>query len=504
LEYIEKLLNDFTLIDDKEDKNQRLFGNARFGLIKAQLYVKAGNLCMFKGINLPDEQSDSHHQEMPISRRFGFIYRASYFFAASLHYTRRYALNRVDLSGQRYFPSTGISESFSSKQLPDYLAKEIGAAFEGLGSALLARIDILILVESLKSGKTKIDNQDVELSDDLFLSLNNFYDCARTTFINWLQGADVNTIEHTSIWYRGGNPYIKSENFIDLWLGKPSGTAFGEIITSRKPAECAIEQLCCYMIFSEINARLRTISTLNTVIETTMLVPEYIDNDNWFDFSYFIIIKSVSLIEQTIALQEKTFIGRNDHGTKMDLETDLSPETVTTGINLIAIYDKVKDKLSQYRFSTDVNNVINKLRNLHCKQQYPVLNRLNLLRLTSLSYLKARKMEMAIIAVKEMIALEQQYDSVFHFRPSEVAFTCYEIANALNDQHQKDQIYLYQRALEYFTKSQQMYTQQNAYYESIKDMYYLFDDFNDWQINHGRALEMMTISVTVQLSKKIK
>jgi hypothetical protein len=143
-------------------------------------------------------------------------------------------------------------------------------------------------------------------------------------------------------------------------------------------------------------------------------------------------------------------------------------------------------------------------------KRYPVLNRLEMLQqLSSLIARETTELEYAIGITRELLETEEQYNAPHHFTPTQVAYTCFQLAWELektvndNEKRRDDVEYFYTRANEYFYKSQQMYTQRHEYYKSICDLYYLYDDFNDRYIHHNKALQMMSSTVSMMVEREI-
>ncbi len=146
------------------------------------------------------------------------------------------------------------------------------------------------------------------------------------------------------------------------------------------------------------------------------------------------------------------------------------------------------------------------------------------------------RLDKAINYTKELLEIEEQFDSPHHFTPTQVAYTCFRLADTLQRgakyvnaqlfvaekirdtqarqdkmdelkarqyQRNKDAKYFYIRANEYFNKSQQMYTLRHEYYQSIGDLYYLYDDFNDRYIHHAKAIQIMSSTISFAVEHEI-
>lgn len=63
---------------------------------------------------------------------------------------------------------------------------------------------------------------------------------------------------------------------------------------------------------------------------------------------------------------------------------------------------------------------------------------------------------------------------------------------------------IYRVALEWLRQGIEMFTQGPAYYQAIRNMYYLHDDFNDRRTHHARAIEMAGWEVSAQLIESLE
>ncbi|MFT4928451.1 MAG: hypothetical protein ACI8WB_004570, partial [Phenylobacterium sp.] len=147
--------------------------------------------------------------------------------------------------------------------------------------------------------------------------------------------------------------------------------------------------------------------------------------------------------------------------------------------------------------------------------RFPILNRLNGLNTMVGAALYLNDTKRAIALANELLELNEKYDSPFHFMPINIAIMAYRIANQLENPEEEQKLEAQKKneinrkywdctALEFTTKSQQMYTQRAGYYESISGLYYLYDDFNDRHIHHGHALQMFWASSSKVMENEIK
>ena len=162
------------------------------------------------------------------------------------------------------------------------------------------------------------------------------------------------------------------------------------------------------------------------------------------------------------------------------------------------------------------------LQDLYIIRRYPVLNSLNILdSLVSIHCFRSHQEEYgsallsqvvsSLERLKEQIATEELYDSPQHFLPSKIARSCYLVADCIErlDEQEKAKLegkcqYLRYKAKDYFAKNRQMYTMREAYYKTIGDMYYLYDDFNDRAVHHNRAVQMLNCVVNHELEKQLE
>ena len=137
--------------------------HANFSLTLSQLHNKAGDLYFFKGRQpvTPSEIKAMAASSLDLSSdrpTDGYLLRAHYNYAVSLHDLRRYILYRVmrskDLSMAEKKTPTLIA-----KALPDFIFRAAAGSISDMAEATLARISLFSLFSLLKNKKGKVDSQ---------------------------------------------------------------------------------------------------------------------------------------------------------------------------------------------------------------------------------------------------------------------------------------------------------------------------------------------------------
>lgn len=157
----------------------------------------------------------------------------------------------------------------------------------------------------------------------------------------------------------------------------------------------------------------------------------------------------------------------------------------------------------------DGNEVIrarlrDKLRGHLKRNSFPVLHRLRGLKVLVDDAVLGKRTpgDFAWISedLKELLSFQERYGSRLHFTPLSLGIT--EALVALKgeglrgvkeegvDHLTPEPRELRSLATMHLQTSQQMYTMGRAYYESISDLYYLYDDFSDRAIHHNHAIQM--------------
>lgn len=301
--YFEHLFPQFSLDQQISNYLSNLregdFTHASFGLIKSEFYNKAGDLCFFKGANLPEKrykESDSspneafkHENELS---KHGYLYKASYYYATSLHYLRHFNLYRHEASKIKYSSGegNGTEPTFSAEQLPNYPLIESASTLADISEVLLARLDIKSLLRGLidKSRKSSdLEPQDLVLNESYSIEklFYNYMVTGGIYFDKWLKYNDFgegvrnyhdmadqerknknkrDDVDHQvdfvfSLWNNKATQvsHIDKKRFIDMWVGttkkvKPQ-TMNQDIIESSASSECSIERLLCYITLINIS-----------------------------------------------------------------------------------------------------------------------------------------------------------------------------------------------------------------------------------------------------------
>jgi len=106
-------------------------------------------------------------------------------------------------------------------------------------------------------------------------------------------------------------------------------------------------------------------------------------------------------------------------------------------------------------------------------------------------------MQQALEWTEELLDLNTQYDAPLLFTPLHSGTTCALLWLRWTQATDRERVErIYRAAQRDLHNSEEMYTMRRAYYESINDLYYLYDDFNDRQIHFNHAIQMAGAELT--------
>jgi len=140
------------------------------------------------------------------------------------------------------------------------------------------------------------------------------------------------------------------------------------------------------------------------------------------------------------------------------------------------------------------------LRTSLSRRRYPVLNQLNGLKVlidhACLSQDEVDRKEEICGDVEHLVRLSRHFDSPLHFTPQQLGTTLAQVFILRSEILDTLDLQPWNTAIQQLYLSEQMFTLRQGYYESIRGLYYLYDDFNDRTIHCNQALQMASAEAT--------
>jgi len=126
--------------------------------------------------------------------------------------------------------------------------------------------------------------------------------------------------------------------------------------------------------------------------------------------------------------------------------------------------------------------------------------------------IKYENVQRLIRESQALILLYRQYGAPFHFTPFTLAFSLMHVIDAIGKDmpdFNQEKIHRQLESLRNNTKrflnqSIEMYSSQASYHDAISDLYYLYDDFNDRELHHGHANQMMSYQLALSMEESLK
>ncbi len=177
------------IMNDGSATNKGAIGGSNFALLGADLHNKAGDLYFFKGRDSLSKDVDSiFAAEKSDSglyvRRAGYLLRAQYHYAVSLHELRRFSCYRTSTSGLKFNTLNGLS-TFEKGSHTTYEMQSFADKFFDFNEAHVSRISIDHLISH--SSYTQAEVIKPLLSDE---SIDKFYETMKA----WLSLPDEETV----------------------------------------------------------------------------------------------------------------------------------------------------------------------------------------------------------------------------------------------------------------------------------------------------------------------
>ncbi|MGM0575226.1 MAG: hypothetical protein ACQEXJ_05810 [Myxococcota bacterium] len=142
------------------------------------------------------------------------------------------------------------------------------------------------------------------------------------------------------------------------------------------------------------------------------------------------------------------------------------------------------------------------------QHSFPMLNRLHVLKLliddTALHGSATGVSDEALLGWADQLARGcELLQAPLHFTPQLTGSTFALLWFHLPSKTRREQTWIRRLALERLSRSEEMYSQRRGYYSTVRELYYLYDDFNDRQIHFNHALQMAGSEVNSLLKESL-
>jgi len=566
----------------KEARNPAEPTHANLALTMSQLHNKAGDLYFFKGRQrvLWSQMVDRNlwsEKETTLPAGDGYLLRAHYHYAVSLHEVRRYACHRVRSSRYRLGLGTDRSDTVRTQDLPDFLCRAVASSVSDMAEATLGRVSLFGVARSLgrkerARGKVVQGLEEEVLEwlglDDEQASAKHLIaarigEDAKTSLgdrANWLgrwklrrdyDNAAVPLIKFdkpdgavprfllaiklcragAQIFRRGGYIEDAARELLQVcWIVTRMLWWIRTLVVLRSWGRAGGEK-------SPEAARATMEPWLQELFNLDQAVFQNLGDSFWVDdllrylaeFAVGVLQEADGLFQQCRYRLRCSGTGQSRSDPKQFLGKILPPEIMTLACGL-SFFLQMVGKEKPGTWSAPLNDKLLTLVSershseveeigpwvlhdaLKCCR-YPLLNRLNGLQLLVDDLVLNRWADVGVTErnrgfafLGELLELSRQYAAPHHFTPQQSGTTCalfwLQWKRSGEPANHEEQLFLdrvYRTAQIDLRTSEEMFTLNRAYYESISDLFYLYDDFNDRHVHFKNALQMASAELTAVL-----
>jgi hypothetical protein len=549
-------VNPYDFFANPTAENASQIRHSNFSLILASLHDKAGDLYFFKGRQ--EVHSDLGRKlaldDATVAEQAqGYLLQAQYHYALGLHDVRRFNDYRRRSSALKLnaFEQPKPGETIVVGGWPEFPSRLGAATLLDFSETLLARVSLIGLFNRLEPGGC-VRNRE---------SFEHVTISATEAVRAWLDGSETSPCWGRVLDL--AFPGIELGGSVELsdWLGHPSRDRVEKdrrLLASAGPTT-SVARLASAVLLSLVAARLhdeagypKSITRENLRLAATVtqlfwwrallgrchapkaqvVFPRATLRDDFPVFLLQLFDLALDALEEAVAVQRASAIepGAADREASEEGEPDAgelrlaNPNPRSTavyaaglGLALLAQADPRKPATQArigrvakllapwYQLETTREGLRKALKGyLECNS-FPVLNRLFGLKiLVDDGILGAETPhEETGPRLHELLDLNEYYGSSLHFSPLQsglsLAAAYLSKDSALIKASGRSGDKLKARARQDLYNSLEMVTMRRAYYESISDLYYLFDDFNDRMIHYNHAIQMMAIELTSYL-----
>ncbi len=498
-----------------EARREQRSTHSNIGVLVGELHNKAGDLYFFKGCQAPvgtDSESSGD----------GYLLRAHEHYALALHEMRRFLTARKKRSKSRLGLSVtppNSQETINQGGWPDFAFRAVGGTIIDMAEAALARVD-LSKVSSTRTGcHTESITEFANEAQTLEKTFGNWLDSTErdqssieTWVGTWPNGTELSKHDrHSSSWrivFEKKDSDDKRLRFALLasWAGasliKNGGYSEDAAREYLQVAQLAVEILRCMAFLRGTNGMPKT--------------PE--------PLSLFLVQAARRCLMDAKRIFEETRPSKSGYAVGDSYPVELPatmaaflmtvkqtiPASFHSNASVHEIEEALKGSIATKESLSGEETLKNTLENLIRFHTYPMASRIYCLSAIVDAHSFGNNMSNSnklLDDLERLISWADLYNSPLHFTPSELGIVlgrCYlsrfrTTPYGLDETAQKRAESIRSRALASLRRAQEMYTMKRAYYDSIRGLYYLYDDHNDRKLHHKHALQMLVRSQTQKI-----
>jgi tetratricopeptide (TPR) repeat protein len=496
----------------------------------------------------------------------GYLLRAHYHYAVGLHDLRRYIYYRSTASKYRYSIAKSRSPTLIAEALPDYHFRAVAGSVNDMAEATLARVSMFELFRFLGAGpaeppiersptnRAQVKEWDLKVDCLKWLSKEDeatLDDDLRNWFGYWHERSDFKDAKWPLIGFAGPDT-ADLRLYLSLKLCEVGARLFAD---GGYPEDAGREwlQICetvtRYLWWARGMEWLEEIATSSSTSAAgwRKRVTELTTKDEfgpgltmrglfvgdvawglWRDLATLAIdalTNADRLFRQSRYEREASGVGPSESDVSSPSSRTvpgylvgkvIPPEALTLlcslqlgleGKEVLGLEQKeaLSDLLARWTGRKDDNFNL-ALHDSIQRHRYSMINRLNGMKvlIDHIVLTKRGSFTQALEWTEELLDVNSQFDAPLHFTPLHSGTTCALLrlwSVSLGKEAATDRIY--RAAQRDLRSSEEMYTMRRGYYESINDLYYLYDDFNDRQIHFNHAIQMAGAELAVVLRELI-
>ncbi|MFC3194075.1 hypothetical protein ACFODZ_07465 [Marinicella sediminis] len=471
-----------------------------FFILKSQFHNKAGDLYFFKGKKgLPDEK---HCND--------YLHRGIHHYRISLHEIRLYEQSRA-LASQNSLPVQSV-------RFPDHISLALSSNLLDLGESLVASVNLVDLLAHDAAKPNEVQSVAFEVFSE---------DVKKWIFLE--QDEKQDTDLELNIQLNGR--YVSICKASEL---------FGKV-ADGKTHDLIVENQLLSVEKTLLTGLLASFSGVNTLSEAgyneyaskeyheqfhlilVMLYIKAMENPKTNQITEILIGLGWRLLESGINSTLKSKCGFKPPSTLNSgiAKPRLRPEIQSSALSFLFIMDFLiksnapSDFLSKTRQETanlytdyfectkeELNheNIITSMERLLMTHHYPMVNHLRTKNWLIFMYELNRDAGNANTSNRpfeyfsDIMAKYRIYDAPFIFTFAEVALSARVVTKSNATLFESDKIWLQKVEDKMISNCESMITMGKKYYEEIRNLYYLFDDFNDRRNHMGHTIQMLLIS----------
>jgi hypothetical protein len=462
-----------------------------FYILRSQLHNKAGDLYFFKGKKgLPEER---HCND--------YLNRAMHHYRVSLHEIKQYEQTRA-LASQQELPKYSL-------RFPDHTSLALAFNLLDLGETLVASTDICeVLTASDDGNKIKsVDFEPYSAAVNHWVYAHDYVDLKLNIRLN----GQIETICLTSQLFGQTNPAESNGLHPPDQIDSPTYQLLAGLLTAhsgiRMLADAGYNEYASKEFHELLHLTLITLyikgiegscsDRLSVVL--TGLASQLLESC------------IVSTLKSKCGFKSPTSLNSGINKPRLRAEIQSTALSLLYMINhakqhnasecLASINEKTTELYAAY-FEADKtplnkDQLISVMEQTLQTNQYPMVNQLRTKNwLIYMHFLKASEPNsaQAFDYFADIMSKFRIYDAPFIFTYAEVAVSAELFSASQSQMSDQDWIWLQKIKEKMTNNSVSMVTMGKKYYEEIRNLYYLFDDFNDRRNHMGHTIQMLLLS----------